>query len=47
MPIDAQIARLDHGVEELAAAVVSLDEKSYLERLNGWSSRDIVAHLVG
>ncbi len=47
MTIDAQISRLDDSVEELAAAVASLDEKSFLERLNGWSSRDIVAHLVG
>ncbi len=47
MTIDGQIARLDRSVEELAAAVASLDEKLFLERLNGWSSRDIVAHLVG
>lgn len=47
MTIDGQIARLDRSVEELAAAVASLDEKLFLERLNGWSSRDIAAHLVG
>ncbi len=47
MTIDGQIARLDRSVEELAAAVASLDEKLFVERLNGWSSRDIVAHLVG
>ena len=47
MPIDAQVARLDNGVEKLAAAVASLGEKQFLKRLNGWSSRDIVAHLIG
>ena len=47
MTIDGQIARLDRSVEELAGAVASLDEKLFLERLNGWSSRDIAAHLVG
>lgn len=45
--IASQIARLDRGVDELAASVESLDEESYLGRLNGWSARDIVAHLVG
>ena len=47
MTIDAQISRLDQSVEGLAAAVASLDEELFLEKLNGWSSRDIVAHLIG
>jgi hypothetical protein len=47
LTIAAQVARLERGVEELAAKVASLDEGLFLEKLAGWSSRDIVAHLVG
>jgi uncharacterized protein (TIGR03083 family) len=47
MPIDTQIADLQAAVDAFAAAVESVPAERYLEKLNGWATRDIVAHLVG
>jgi len=47
MTIENQVGRLNHAVEDLAAGVDSLDSGRLLDRLGGWSPRDIVAHLVG
>lgn len=45
--IATQIRNLGCRVEDLVECVESLSEESFLERINGWSARDIVAHLVG
>ncbi len=45
--IETQIAGLNLGVEELARCVASLDEEVFLEKFNGWSPRDVLAHLIG
>jgi hypothetical protein len=45
--IEAQINRLDLAVESLEASVVALDRESFLAKFNGWSPRDILAHLIG
>jgi hypothetical protein len=45
--IEEQIKRLDDNVGDLIRCVMSLKGKLFLEELNHWSPRDIVAHLTG
>jgi hypothetical protein len=45
--IETQIERLIRAVEDFDTIVSSLAEGRFLEKLDGWSSRDIVAHLIG
>jgi putative redox protein len=45
--IKTQTTKLDLSVEDLARCVASLDEEVFLEKFNGWSPRDILAHLIG
>jgi hypothetical protein len=47
MTIEAQITKLGLSVEDLVRCVASLEEELFLKKLNGWSPRDIVAHLIG
>jgi hypothetical protein len=47
MTIETQITNLDHSVGVFARYVDSLNEEVFLQKLNHWSPRDIVAHLVG
>ena len=47
MTIEDQIVGLDRSVKAFARCVTSLDEHRFLQELNGWTPRDIVAHLVG
>ncbi|NIM90634.1 MAG: ClbS/DfsB family four-helix bundle protein [Candidatus Aminicenantes bacterium] len=47
MTIEAQVTRLGLRVEEFVRSVASLEEELFLKKLNGWSPRDIVAHLTG
>jgi len=45
--IEAQINRLNLAVESLEACAVALERESFLAKLNGWSPRAILAHLIG
>ena len=47
MTIEDQIGGLDRSVKAFSQCVASLDEQRFLQKLNGWTPRDIVAHLVG
>ena len=47
LKLEQQISKLGQAVELLSAAIVGLSEKAFLSKLNGWSPRDIVAHLIG
>ncbi|MCP4571828.1 MAG: ClbS/DfsB family four-helix bundle protein [bacterium] len=47
MTIADQISELDRSVDELAACLASLSEDLLLRKLNGWTPRDILAHLIG
>jgi hypothetical protein len=47
MNVEDQIKRLNKNVQALAATISSLNEDQFLMKLNGWSSRDIAAHLIG
>ncbi|HSE39659.1 MAG TPA: ClbS/DfsB family four-helix bundle protein [Acidobacteriota bacterium] len=47
MNIEDQIEKLNKNVQALSFSLASLDEDHFLMKLNGWSSRDIVAHLIG
>jgi hypothetical protein len=45
--IQNQVQRFEVAVERFEASVVSLLPEAFLEQLNGWSPRDILAHLIG
>ncbi len=47
MTIETELVKLPRAVEELARYVGSLDAELFLQKMNGWSPRDIVAHLIG
>ncbi len=47
MTIEMQIAKLGLSVEDFARCVASLNEELFLKKLDSWSPRDIVAHLIG
>jgi hypothetical protein len=45
--IEDQVQRLELAVERFEATMVSLPPEAFLEKLNGWTPRDILAHLIG
>jgi hypothetical protein len=47
MTVEDQIDQLEHCVRAFAASVAALDERLFLTKVNGWTPRDIVAHLIG
>lgn len=47
MNIETQIAKFDQSIEDFVHCVASLNEELFLKRLNHWSPRDVVAHLIG
>jgi len=47
MKIETQIAKFDQSIEDFVHCVASLNEELFLKRLNHWSPRDVVAHLIG
>ncbi len=47
MELQEQIERLRETLECFTVTVGALSEESFLAKLNGWSARDIVAHLIG
>ena len=42
-----QINELDRAVRAFERVIMELDPDAFLERLGGWTPRDVVAHLVG
>ena len=47
MNIADQIKELDRNVQALVSSVTPLNADQFLLKLKSWSSRDIVAHLIG
>ncbi len=47
MTADEQLDQLERSIEAFAASVAALDERLFLRNVNGWTPRDIVAHLIG
>ena len=47
MTVENQIDQLERCVRAFAASVSALDERLFLRKVNGWTPRDIVAHLIG
>jgi hypothetical protein len=47
MTIQTQIVKLRANVDEFAQCVAPLNEELFLKKINGWSARDMVAHLIG
>ena len=47
MSVSDQCARLERAVEDMTRCLQALAPERYLEKLNGWAPRDILAHLVG
>lgn len=38
---------LKHASEDFAKLILSLSDEQFLSSMNGWSPRDVVAHLIG
>jgi len=47
MSIEEQILNLERNVEAFVKCINSLAEEALLTKLNGWTPRDIIAHLIG
>jgi Mg2+ and Co2+ transporter CorA len=47
MSVEDQIDRFARCVRGFAASVSALDERLFLTKVNAWTPRDIVAHLIG
>ena len=47
MAIEDQVENLSRSVKDFAECVDSLYGEMFLKKLNGWSPRDILAHLIG
>jgi hypothetical protein len=47
MTLKEQVNKLSRRVEEFARCVDSLPGDSFLEKIDDWSPRDILAHLIG
>ncbi|MFQ6109997.1 MAG: ClbS/DfsB family four-helix bundle protein [Candidatus Aminicenantales bacterium] len=47
MDIETQIARFAQSVKDFVDCVASLNGELYLKKIDDWSPRDVVAHLVG
>ncbi len=47
MKIETQINKFDQSIEDFVHCVASLNEELFLRRMNHWSPRDVVAHLIG
>jgi hypothetical protein len=47
MNIETQIAKFDQSIEDFVHCVASQNEELFLKRFNHWSTRDVVAHLIG
>jgi len=47
MNIETQITKFDQSIEDFVHCVASLNEELFLKKFNDWSTRDVVAHLIG
>ena len=47
MAIEDQVENLSRSVKDFTECVDSLHGEMFLKKLNGWSPRDILAHLIG
>ena len=47
MKIETQISKFDQSIKDFVDCVASLNEELFLKRFNHWSTRDVVAHLIG
>ncbi|MDP2920440.1 MAG: ClbS/DfsB family four-helix bundle protein [Dehalococcoidia bacterium] len=47
MTKEDQLNNLDNGVEWLISCIETLDDKVFHKKMNDWSPRDVLAHLIG
>jgi len=47
MPSQNATLSLKHAYQDLAKLILSLPDEQFLSPMNGWSPRDVVAHLIG
>lgn len=47
MTAEALVRGLERRAEEFAACIRALAGDAFLRKMNGWSPRDVVAHLIG
>jgi len=44
---DHQLKDLEQALERFKACIETLPDDLFLEQMNGWSARDVVAHFIG
>jgi len=47
MTIEQQINQLNRNIDEFAACIEALPEGAFLQKIDEWSPRDVLAHLIG
>ncbi len=47
MPADMEALSLKQAFHDFTDLILSLSDKQFLSSLDGWSPRDVVAHLIG
>lgn len=47
MTIKLQVSKLERGVDKFARSIASMSDRLFLKKINQWSPRDVVAHLIG
>jgi hypothetical protein len=47
MTAEELVRRLERRAEEFAACIRALAGDAFLKKMNGWSPRDVLAHLIG
>ena len=47
MQTNPQIKQLDQAVSKFKTCIQDLPESKFLQPINGWTPRDVLAHLIG
>jgi len=47
MQTNPHVKQLDHAVSKFKTCIQDLPESNFLQPMNGWTPRDVLAHLIG
>jgi hypothetical protein len=47
MTVEQEIRALEHCVQQFISSIYALPEELFTELMEGWSPRDVLAHLIG
>lgn len=45
--VQAQITRLEGAMQDFARCIQALPEDRFLQKMDGWAPRDVLAHMIG